>query len=212
MPMLISRTGRTTFERDGVSIRHRSARGVQGRNATTAPRRETGHSSGSCPIEGRDASCPMSASRSPRTSATRRDIHPRNKREVGRRLGLWALAEAYDRPTEGYESPSLEKAEKVAGPDGGSAMRITFNQTGAGLKTRDEKAPNGFALSGPDGKFQWANAKIEDGGRSVLVWSADVPDPAGVCFAWQNNPVRANLVNSAGLPADPFRIESSSQR
>lgn len=141
-----------------------------------------------------------------------RDIHPRNKREVGRRLGLWALAEAYDRPTEGYESPSLEKAEKVAGPDGGSAMRITFNQTGAGLKTRDEKAPNGFALSGPDGKFQWANAKIEDGGRSVLVWSADVPDPAGVCFAWQNNPVRANLVNSAGLPADPFKAKLSSRR
>ncbi|MDE0890526.1 MAG: hypothetical protein OSA40_13870, partial [Phycisphaerales bacterium] len=135
-----------------------------------------------------------------------RDIHPRNKRTVGRRLSLWALAEAYDQwRTDGYESPSFQKVEKVNGPAGGKALRITFTQTGTGLKTRDGKELGGFALSGPDGRFQWADAKIEEGGRSVLVWSAEVPDPAEVCFAWQNNPVRANLVNSAGLPADPFR-------
>ena len=134
-----------------------------------------------------------------------RDIHPRNKREVGRRMGLWALAEVYGRPTEGYESPSFKNVEKVTGPEGGNALRITFNQTGTGLKTRDGKEPGGFALRGPDGKFEWAEARIEDGGRSVVVWSAGIPNPTEVCFAWQNNPVRANLVNSAGLLADPFR-------
>ena len=141
-----------------------------------------------------------------------RDIHPRNKREVGRRMGLWALAEVYGRPTEGYESPSFEKVEKVTGPEGGNALRVTFNQTGAGLKTRDGKELGGFALLGPDGKFEWAEARIEDSGRSVVVWSAGIPNPTEVCFAWQNNPVRANLVNSAGLPADPFKADSESNQ
>ena len=141
-----------------------------------------------------------------------RDIHPRNKREVVRRLGLWALAEAYDRPIDGYESPSFQKVEKVNGPAGGKALRITFTQTGTALKTRDGKEVGGFALSGPNGRFQWADAKIEEGGRSVVVWSSEVSDPTEVCFAWQNNPVRANLVNSEGLPADPFKADSESNQ
>jgi sialate O-acetylesterase len=122
-------------------------------------------------------------------------------------MGLWALAEVYGRPTEGYESPSFKNVEKVTGPEGGNALRITFNQTGTGLKTRDGKELDGFALRGPDGKFEWAEARIENGGTSVIVWSAGIPDPTEACFAWQNNPVRANLVNSAGLPADPFRAQ-----
>ena len=136
-----------------------------------------------------------------------RDIHPRNKREVGRRMGLWALAEVYGRPIDGYESPSFKGVEQVDGPDGGKALRITFNQTGTGLKTRDGRDPDGFALRGATGKFEWAEARIENGGTSVIVWSAGIPDPTEACFAWQNNPVRANLVNSAGLPADPFRAQ-----
>ena len=133
-----------------------------------------------------------------------RDIHPRNKREVGRRMGLWALAEAYDRPIDGYESPSVEKIEKVAGPDGVKAFRITFTGVGEGLETTDGKSPDGFAISGPSGEFRWADAKIEFG-SSILVWSAEVPDPVDACFAWQNNPIRANVVNSQGLPLDPFK-------
>ena len=133
-----------------------------------------------------------------------RDIHPRNKREVGRRLGLWAMAEAYGQPIPGHESPTMETIEKVAGPGGVKGFRINFTGVGEGLRTTDGKAPNGFAINGPDGEFRWAEARIEDG-SSILVWSAEVRDPADVCFAWQNNPTRANVVNSAGLPLDPFK-------
>jgi sialate O-acetylesterase len=34
-----------------------------------------------------------------------------------------------------------------------------------------------------------------------------VPDPVAVRYAWQNNPVMANLVNGAGLPASSFRSD-----
>ena len=63
----------------------------------------------------------------------------------------------------------------------------------------------GFALAGADGRFVWAKARI-DGGR-VLVEADGVAEPVEVVYAWQNNPVPANLVNGAGLPAVPFRAK-----
>jgi hypothetical protein len=38
-----------------------------------------------------------------------------------------------------------------------------------------------------------------------VVEADGVTDPVEVVYAWQNNPVRANLVNGVGLPAVPFR-------
>jgi sialate O-acetylesterase len=38
------------------------------------------------------------------------------------------------------------------------------------------------------------------------VWSADVPAPVAVRYAWADNPV-CNLYNGAGLPAAPFRTD-----
>ena len=62
----------------------------------------------------------------------------------------------------------------------------------------------GFAVAGADRKFVWADAKIE--GDRVVVSSAEVTKPVAVRYAWANNP-QVNLVNSAGLPASPFRTD-----
>ena len=62
----------------------------------------------------------------------------------------------------------------------------------------------GFAICGADHKWAWADAKID--GASVLVWSAQVPSPVAVRYAWADNPT-CNLYNSAGLPASPFRTD-----
>ena len=35
-----------------------------------------------------------------------------------------------------------------------------------------------------------------------------VTEPVAVRYAWADNPVGANLYNSAGLPASPFRTDS----
>ena len=52
----------------------------------------------------------------------------------------------------------------------------------------------------------WADAAIEDEDK-IIVSSPDIPRPAYVRYAWADNPVGANLFNSAGLPAAPFRTD-----
>jgi len=136
------------------------------------------------------------------------DIHPRNKREVGRRLSLWALVDAYDQPTEGHESPIVESIVKIDGPREAKAFRLMIDGRGSRLVTRLGAAPGGFAVSGPSGDFHWADAQISPDGMSVIVWSEVVPDPVEVCYAWQNNPNRANVTNDRGLPLVPFRSKS----
>ena len=137
------------------------------------------------------------------------DIHPRNKREVGRRLALWALANVYGKDVGSWSGPVYERADKMV-RDGKTGMLITFKHVDGGLKTRDGEAVGGFAISGPSGRFQWAEARIirdTDGVDKVFVWSPKVPDPVAVRYAWQNNPEPANLVNAAGLPTDGFRTD-----
>ncbi len=51
-----------------------------------------------------------------------------------------------------------------------------------------------------------ADAKIE--GDSVVVSSPTVTSPTAVRYAWDAYPEGANLYNSAGLPAAPFRTDS----
>ena len=45
------------------------------------------------------------------------------------------------------------------------------------------------------------------GSNTSEVSCPEVPDPVAVRYAWGNNPDDANLYNSAGLPASPFRTD-----
>jgi sialate O-acetylesterase len=60
-----------------------------------------------------------------------------------------------------------------------------------------------FQIAGADGKYVDAQATID--GSTVVVRSPEVPAPVSVRYAWDNYPYGANLYNSAGLPAVPFR-------
>jgi len=128
-----------------------------------------------------------------------RDIHPRNKLDVGQRLALWALTQSYGRKGIIYSGP-LYESMKVEG----SAIRLSFAHTGRGLKSRDGKPLSEFQVAGADGKFVAAEATID--GHTILVRSPDVKAPQQVRFGWHavTNP---NLVNSAGLPASPFQTK-----
>ena len=64
-----------------------------------------------------------------------------------------------------------------------------------------------FQIAGPDGKYFDAQATIDR--STVVVRSADVPAPVAVRYAWDNYPYGANLYNSAGLPAVPFRTNKT---
>jgi len=128
-----------------------------------------------------------------------KDIHPKNKQDVGKRLALWALANTYDKDVV-YSGPLYRSMEK----DGGRIV-LHFDHCGGGLVARGGEPLKGFAIAGEDRKFVWADARIE--GDTVVVDSSEVANPMAVRYAWADNPV-CNLFNKAGLPASPFRTDT----
>lgn len=126
------------------------------------------------------------------------DIHPRNKRAVGERLAAWALADVYGRG--GARGGPLLRLSEVRGDE----MVLSFDQAD-GLTVRGGGALGGFAIAGEEGAFEWADARIE--GTQVIVRASAIPNPRRVRYGWSSNPVRANLVNGAGLPASPFATD-----
>lgn len=128
------------------------------------------------------------------------DIHPKNKLDVGIRLGLAARKIAYGEdivdagPKYGYMKTEGDK------------IRITFTSAGSGLISKDKYGYlRGFALAGADHKFHWAMAYIED--NTVVVFSPAVKQPVAVRYAWSDNPGLLDLYNAEGLPAFPFRTD-----
>jgi sialate O-acetylesterase len=135
------------------------------------------------------------------------DIHPRNKREVGRRLALWALDAAYGQATHPGAGPVVSCSPASESIDGvvQRGMMVRFDGLGGALSARGGAAPDGFAVAGADGRFVWGSARLDAEG--VFVWSPDVVDPVAVRYAWSNNPTRANLIDGRGLPIGPFRSD-----
>ena len=129
-----------------------------------------------------------------------KDIHPKNKQEVGRRLALWALAKDYGRSSTVFSGPLFKNSIVEEGK-----VRVQFDQVGGGLKTRDGGELKHFQIAGADRKWFWAQAKIE--GNEVVVSSPQVPQPVGVRYAWAAWPQGANLINAEGLPASCFRTD-----
>ncbi|GHT78022.1 9-O-acetylesterase [Bacteroidia bacterium] len=127
------------------------------------------------------------------------DIHPLNKKEVGKRLALNAEKWAYGENSVVYSGPVYQSMQID-----GNKIVLTFSQTGSGLTAKGGKL-GAFAIAGKDKQFVWANAEIKD--NQVIVWSDEVPDPVAVRYAWADNPENANLYNQEGLPASPFRTD-----
>ena len=75
----------------------------------------------------------------------------------------------------------------------------------SGLEARDGKALKRFEIAGPDGKWQWAQAKID--GEKIAIWHDAIKNPTKARYAWASNPLGANLVNGEGLPASCFTTE-----
>lgn len=129
------------------------------------------------------------------------DIHPTNKQDVGHRLALVALKQTYGQAV-GDGSPLFDNATF-----GDGRAVVSFRNAPNGLMVNDRyKYLKGFELAGDDGKFQYAQARVE--GNRVIVSHPDVPKPVAVRYAWSNAPVEANLFNTEGLPVGPFRSDT----
>lgn len=122
------------------------------------------------------------------------DVHPKNKKDVGKRLGLLALHEVYGQDVPCY-SPMMRECRFESG-----SVLITFDHAKS-LSWKDTRT-DGFEIAGTNGKFYPAQAVIS--GNQVRLTAPEVSTPVAVHYAWSNNP-EAILRNEHGLPATPFR-------
>jgi sialate O-acetylesterase len=140
-----------------------------------------------------------------------KDIHPKNKQDVGRRLALWALAGPYGKDID--PSGPLYKGFSVEA----SKIRISFEHAKDGLMIgrKDgltavvpevEGKIKWLEISGADQRFKRADAVIE--GSELVVSSPEVTSPVAVRYAFKQDPAGANLYDNEGLPASPFRTDS----
>lgn len=125
------------------------------------------------------------------------DIHPRRKRVVGERLARYALRHEYGKDM--ITSGPVYRVHQV----GGSSVRVYFDHVADGI-SHDGGQLTGFEISGANQIFYPATARIED--NAVVLESPHVTEPVAIRFGWSNVP-DGNLVNSAGLPASPFRTD-----
>ncbi len=128
-----------------------------------------------------------------------KDIHPRNKQDVGKRLARWALAKDYGIKV-ASQSPTYKSMQRQ-----GNKIVLTFDHVDGGFRPFDVKDPRGFSVAGSDRKFVQANAKVA-GPDKIEVWSDKISEPVAVRYAWADNPV-CNLYSAAGLPTTPFRTD-----
>jgi len=128
-----------------------------------------------------------------------RDIHPKNKEEVGHRLALLAFAKSYGQPA---LRSSAGPAYRFARADG-DRIQVYFKDSdmlygkGDGL--------SGFRIAGTDGEFRPARALIT--GNSVTVWNDSIKSPQFVRYAFLNTDT-ASVFDRWGLPAGSFRTDT----
>ena len=133
-----------------------------------------------------------------------KDVHPREKREVGERLARWALFHQYGR-TELRPSGPLPKEATLDG----QAIAVSF-RFAQGLAFKPGVPPQLEVLcedGAHAGEFRPAGPARVVGERLMIDLPADptATKPVLVRYAWAMN-AQAALVNDAGLPATPFEL------
>jgi len=129
------------------------------------------------------------------------DIHPKNKLEVGKRLGALAMNIDYNGnfPATGPRFKNIEKK--------GDSLVVSFSFSSDSLKTIDKYGyVKGFQIAGNDKKFHWAKALIKE--NKVVVYRKGLQNPVAIRYGWSDNPGPLDLTGQSGLPAEPFRSDS----
>ena len=126
------------------------------------------------------------------------NVHPKDKLPIGMRLALLAEKHTLNKDIIA-EGPILDQ---VKAQD--NELVIHYNN-GHGLKTVDGKAPMGFWIADESMQWQVADSKLD--GETVVLSNEKIKKPLYVRYAFAGKP-DVNLVNSADLPAYPFRTDN----
>jgi len=129
------------------------------------------------------------------------DVHYKNKKPVGERLALQALAKHYGHHV-AADGPLAREAVLVDGK-----VLVDFGPQ-TGLHASDGGSIVGFeVLDAADGLYHFVEAQVLPGTSDVICLDASfLREPTLVRYAWQPY-TRANLVNGTGLPASTFRLK-----
>ena len=125
------------------------------------------------------------------------DLHPLNKKGIGRRLALAAEKVVYHQPNTS-PGPLVRGIERR-----GSRLFISFNNCGKGL-IADGQIHVGIVA----GENVFRLPADIDGPDCIAIDIAAIEnkEPEKVLYAWANNPRDRQLYNSDGLPAIPYRL------
>lgn len=139
------------------------------------------------------------------------DLHPLNKKEVGRRLAVLAYEKEYRRVCQG-ESPSVHVVHVQTSERDGLTptyeIQLMCQNAGSGLYAFSEEKGNivkDFEIIDVDGKCLKADVQII--GNSILLSSEELTtEPAEVRYCYKDTNEGALIYNSYELPMSPFRM------
>jgi sialate O-acetylesterase len=124
------------------------------------------------------------------------DLHPINKKDVGRRLALAARKLLYN---EENSSPGilLKRIERK-----GNTLILTFDNCGGSLISKGDPY---FTIISKEKKTR-IPAFIKGENRLEIDISG-IDSPETLLYAWADNPLDRQIYNSESLPAIPFRVK-----
>ena len=123
-----------------------------------------------------------------------KDIHPKNKQDVGKRMAAWALSHDYGLPGFPYSGPLPRSARFSA-----DRVILSFKHAESGL-VAGEGGLREFEVLDSEGNWVAANARIVENQVEV---GSPVADPKGVRYGYRNDS-EPTLFNGDGLPASCF--------
>ena len=126
------------------------------------------------------------------------DIHPHDKKSVGKRMAENALYHVYGQKSIIPFGPLYRRSEVE-----GNSIRIYFDY--ADGMTINEELPQSFYIAGANRLFYPATT-VEICGDSILVRCERIQNPYAVRYGWSDALINT-LYNRAGLPASPFRTD-----
>ena len=126
------------------------------------------------------------------------DVHPRDKRPIGERLGYIALHHDYGFKNIVPSGPAIRCAKNK-----GKSIVLTFDHA-EGMHASDGTTLRTFEIADEHGLYHPAE-EIEIKDNTIRLQSKAVKHPVRARYGWQPF-TRANLVNSEKLPASTFEI------
>lgn len=129
-----------------------------------------------------------------------KDIHPKNKYDVGIRLANLALSQTYKKDMGPVKSPLFNRMEIS-----GKKATLYFDNAPNGFITKNNAKATEFYVADKDRKFYPADVKIEK--DRIIVSSKQVSNVLAVRFSYSNTAM-SNLFSKEGLPVTPFRTDN----